>query len=156
MRAWLIAEGVSPGNRQTPAAIYELLEDVPGWPGWAPLVGHACFVREGSPRVGGAGAIRRVGGLGVVNVDEEIVEARPPHYQRYRINRGLPVSDHTGEVHIEPLGPGSAVLWTGRFTVKAPGFGPVLRFLLARAIGLLATAAVRRADQPLAAAGKLR
>jgi hypothetical protein len=130
-----------------PQVVYALIEDVPGWTKWAPLVRHARFERKGSPRIGGAGAIRRVGGLGFLNVDEAILEDRPPHYHRYTIARGLPVSTYCGEVHIEPLGSGSALLWTGTFTARLPGLGPILRVLLARAIDMLATAVVTAAER---------
>jgi hypothetical protein len=129
-----------------PHAIYALIEDVPGWTKWAPLVTHARLVREGSQRIGGAGAVRRVGGLGFLTVDEEILEDRPPHYHRYTIARGLPVSTYSGEVHVEPLGSGSALLWTGTFTTRVPGLGPILRVLLGRAIGMVATGAVAAAE----------
>jgi polyketide cyclase/dehydrase/lipid transport protein len=125
-----------------PHAIYALIEDVQGWTKWAPLVTHARLVREGSRRIGGAGAVRRVGGLGFLAVDEEILEDRPPHYHRYTIAQGLPVSTYSGEVHVEPLGSGSALLWTGTFTTRVPGLGPILRVLLGRAIGMLATGVV--------------
>lgn len=130
-----------------PNVIYGLIEDVPEWTKWAPLVGHACLVHHGSPRVGGAGAVRRLGGLGVVSVDEEILEDHPPQYQRYTIARGLPVSTYSGEVHIQPLGSGSALLWTGTFSTRVPALGPILRVLLGRAIGMIATAVVSAAER---------
>jgi hypothetical protein len=130
-----------------PHAIYALIEDVPGWTEWAPLVKHARLAREGGQRSGGAGAIRRVGGLGLLTVDEEILEDRPPHYHRYTITRGLPVSTYSGEVHIEPLGNGSALLWTGVFTTRVPGLGPILRMFLGSAIAKLATAVVIAAER---------
>jgi hypothetical protein len=130
-----------------PQVIFRLIEDAPGWTKWAPMVGHARLVREGSSRVGGAGAVRRVGGLGILSVDEEILEDRAPHYHRYTIARGLPVSTYSGEVHVEPLGTGSALLWTGTFTTRVPGLGPILRLLLGRAIGMVATAVVVAAER---------
>ena len=132
----------------SPLSIYTLLEDVPTWTEWAPLVSHASFVREGSPRIGGAGAIRRLGGLGFISVDEEILEDRPPNYHRYTIARGAPVSSYCAEVHIESLGSGSSLLWTGTFTTRVPGLGPILRVLLTRTIGMIATAVVVAAERP--------
>ncbi|HVW44617.1 MAG TPA: SRPBCC family protein [Amycolatopsis sp.] len=130
-----------------PSVIYRLLADVPGWRKWFPLVGHADFVRAGDAEPGGAGAIRRVGGMGFLDVEEQILDARAPHYQRYTVLRGLPVSSYEAEVHIEPLGTGSALLWTGRFSASLPGVGPVLRVVLGSLIGMLSTALVTAAER---------
>jgi uncharacterized protein YndB with AHSA1/START domain len=128
-----------------PSAIYPLLADVPGWPRWAPAGAKAAYVREGSPDVGGVGAIRRMGGYGL-SVDEEILEARPPHYQRYTILRGAPVKNYCGEVHLEPAGSGTALLWTVRFTATVPGLGPGLRIALGFLIDLVAKALLKMAE----------
>jgi len=131
-----------------PEAIYRLLSDAPGWPRWAPAVSKATYAREGSPDIGGTGAIRRMGRTGLL-VDEEILEARAPHYQRYTVVKGLPVSSYSAEVHIEPVGSGSALLWTARFKASIPGLGPILRIALGSTIGGLATAVVTTAEREM-------
>jgi len=108
------------------------------------------YAREGSPDIGGVGAIRRMGGYGL-SVDEEILEARPPHYQRYTILRGAPVKNYCGEVHLEPAGGGTALLWTVRFTSTVPGLGPVLRIALGFLIGLVVKAMIKAAENDLRA-----
>jgi hypothetical protein len=90
----------------------------------------------------GAGAVRRIGGLAVLRVDEEILEARPPHYQCYTAVRGIPVSHYRGEVHLDSVDGGTRLVWTGTFEPRIPGSGRLLATLLRLAIGAIATRAI--------------
>ncbi|WP_156686335.1 SRPBCC family protein [Mycobacterium sp. Marseille-P9652] len=131
----------------SPDVLFAILEDVPGWTGWAPMVTSATYTTQGSTRPGDAGTVRRITGAGILKIDEKILEVRPPHYQRYSLTRGLPVSDYVGEVHLTPLGAGTALLWTGRFTASTPGLGPLLRIGLHRAIVGMAASLVEKAER---------
>jgi len=128
------------------ADLYALLADVPAWVSWAPLVSHATFVRQGTPDPTGAGAVRRVGGLGVISVDEEILEAVPGRKQRYTATRGLPVSAYDATVEFDDAEGRTRLTWTSTFTAKPAVLGPVLKVLLRAAIGRLARGLVVAAE----------
>jgi hypothetical protein len=128
----------------TPVAaerIYDLLADARAWKNWAPLVSYSELIRQGTPDPLGAGAIRRIGGLGFLRVDEEILEARPPHYQRYTAVRGLPASHYRGEVHLDSVDSATRLVWTGTFEPRIPASG----WLLATSLRLVIRAIVTRA-----------
>ena len=134
-----------------PVGIYHLLADAASWRRWAkPLVSYSELIRQGTPDPLGAGAIRRIGGLKVVRADEEILEARPPHYQRYTAVRGIPVSNYCGEVQLDELEAGTKLVWTGTFEPRIPGTGTVLALLLRLAIATIADRAIAAAEQATA------
>lgn len=83
----------APSNR-----VYDLLADVAAFREWAPLIRYSELIRQGTPDPSGAGAVRRLGVCNAASVDEKIVEARAPHYQRYIGVRGFPVSQYRGEI----------------------------------------------------------
>ena len=131
-----------------PQRIYDLLADAAAWRRWAaPLVSYSELIRQGTPDPLGAGAIRRIGGLKVVRADEEILEARPPHYQRYTAVRGLPASNYCGEVQLDEVETGTKLIWTGTFEPRIPGTGWLLAALLRLAIGMIANRAIAVAEQ---------
>jgi hypothetical protein len=69
--------------------LYDRLADVAAWDQWAPMVSRSELVQSGATDPLGAGAIRRMQGLGgLLTVDEEILEATSPSYQRYTAVRG--------------------------------------------------------------------
>jgi hypothetical protein len=136
-------------ERVTPVAperIYNLLANVSAWKEWAPLVSRSELIRQGTPDPLGAGAIRRMGGLGLLSVDEEILEARPPHFQRYTAVRGIPMSRYRGEVHLDSVSGGTRLVWTGVFEPRIPGSGWLLAILLRLAIGAIVTRAIAVAE----------
>lgn len=130
-----------------PEAIYHLLADAAAWREWAPLVSHSELIRQGTDDRLGAGAIRRIGGLKVLRVDEEILEAQPPHYQHYTALRGIPVSNYRGTVQINDADEGTQLVWTGTFEPRIPGTGRFLAALLGLAIGRIASRAITVAEQ---------
>ena len=137
-------------ERETAAAperIYNLLADAPAWKDWAPLVSYSELIRQGTPDRLGAGAVRRIGGLGFLRVDEEILEARPPHYQCYKAVRGIPVSEYRGEVHLDSVDGRTKLVWTGTFTPRVPGSGRLLATLLGLTIGAIADSAITIAEK---------
>ena len=131
----------------TPEAIYHLIADAAAWREWAPLVSHSELIRQGTDDRLGAGAVRRIGGLKVLRVDEEILEARAPHYQHYTALRGIPVSNYRGTVQINDVDEGTQLVWTGTFEPRIPGTGRLLAALLGLAISRIADRAVSIAEQ---------
>ncbi|TPG36460.1 SRPBCC family protein [Mycolicibacterium hodleri] len=124
-----------------PASIYNLLADVPNWKDWASMVNHSELVQHGDPDPLGAGAVRRMGGIKFILVDEEILEASPPHYQRYTATRGLPVRDYRGEVRLDPVDGGTHLVWTGAFEPLVPGTGWLLAAFLRVSISRIVSGA---------------
>jgi hypothetical protein len=86
-------------------------------------------------------------GLKALRVDEEILEARAPHYQHYTALRGIPVSDYWGTVQINDVEEGTQLVWTGTFEPRIPGTGRLLASLLGLAISRVAGRAVSIAEQ---------
>ena len=129
-----------------PERIYRLLADATNWREWAPLVSHSELIRQGTPDPLGAGAIRRIGGLKILSVDEEIIEARQPHYQHYTALRGIPVSHYSGEVRITEGNSGTEFVWSGTFEPRIPGTGRLLATLLGLAIAKIADRAIAIAE----------
>jgi uncharacterized protein YndB with AHSA1/START domain len=131
-----------------PVRIYNLLADAAAWRQWAnPLVTYSELIRQGTPDPLGAGAIRRMGGLKLVRADEEILEARPPHYQRYTAVRGIPVSHYHGEVYLNEVESGTELVWTGTFEPRIPGTGWLLAVLLRLVIATIASRPIAVAQQ---------
>jgi Polyketide cyclase / dehydrase and lipid transport len=126
-------------ERTTPVAaqnIYDRLADAAAWDQWAPMVGRSELAQVGATDPLGAGAIRRIhapGGL--MTVDEEILEARSPSYQRYTV-RGLPlpIRDYTGEVHIDEVDGRTRIVWTGQLTPRFAVTGPLIAKFLESAV----------------------
>jgi len=106
-----------------PERVYDVLADVAAFREWAPLFRYAELIRPGTPDPLGAGAVRRLGPVKRATVDDEIVEARPPHYQRYIGVRGFPVAQYRGEIRLSPVESGTQLLWTVTFEQKVPGTG---------------------------------
>ena len=117
-----------------PAGVYDLLADAAAWHEWVPFIGYSELIRQGTPDPFGAGAIRRVGVFKGASVDEEIVEAQPAHYQRYRGVRGFPVSQYCGEIRLNEVDAGTELVWSVTFEQRVPGtgrpLGPVIRAVI--------------------------
>lgn len=131
----------APSNR-----VYDLLADVAAFREWAPLVRYSELIRQGTPDPSGAGAVRRLGVCNTASVDEEIVEARPPHYQRYIGVRGFPVSQYRGEIHLSQVETGTELLWTVTFEQLAPGTGRPLQMIIRGVITYLVDHAISAAE----------
>jgi hypothetical protein len=134
-----------------PQHLYDRLADAPRWREWATLVDVSELIQRGPVDPFGGGAIRRMGGLGGrLTVEEEILEAVSPCYQRYTA-RGLPVVDYLGEVRIGQDSGDTKIVWTGRFRPRLPGTGWILGRLLGYSIARIiddAIAACQRAAAP--------
>jgi hypothetical protein len=118
-----------------PETVFEILADGSGWSRWAgPMIVKSWWEREGTPAPGGVGAIRALG-MKHVGSREEIVAYDPPTHLAYTILSGLPVLDYRADVRITPDGTGTRIDWSGTFTPKVPGTGPLLRMFLLATIG---------------------
>ncbi|MDQ1695045.1 MAG: hypothetical protein QOJ03_398 [Frankiaceae bacterium] len=118
-----------------PDKVFAVLADGAGWSRWAgPMVVRSWWEREGDPAPGGVGAIRALG-LKQIGSREEIVAYDPPGHLAYTVLKGLPVRDYRADVHIEPAGTGSRIVWSGTFTPKLAGTGSALRLFLRTTIG---------------------
>lgn len=119
----------------SPETVFEILADGAGWSRWAgPMVVRSWWERQGTPAPGGVGAIRALG-MKRVGSREEIVGYDPPRHLAYTILSGLPVRDYRADVRLTPDGTGTCIEWSGQFTPKVPGTGPLLRLFLLRTIG---------------------
>jgi len=118
--------------------IYDRLADAAAWNQWAPVFNRSDVVQLGPIDPLGAGAIRRLRGLrGLLTIDEQILEATRPSYQRYTALRGLPAREYSAEVRIDELNGGTRLVWTGQFKPRVPGTGWVLAQILAYSIGVV-------------------
>jgi hypothetical protein len=132
-----------------PQQLYDRLANVPAWSQWAPMVSRSELIQEGTVDRLGAGAIRRMHSLrGLLTVDEEILEATSPSYQRYTL-RGLPATDYVGEVRLDETSGRTQIVWTARFRPRVPGtgwaLGKFLGFSIARITDSMIAACERSA-----------
>jgi uncharacterized protein YndB with AHSA1/START domain len=126
---------VSGYSDAAPETVFEILADGAGWSRWAgPVIVKSWWEREGTPAPGGVGAIRALG-MKRVGSREEIVAYDPPTHLAYTILSGLPVRDYRADVRLTPDGAGTRIEWSGTFTPKLPGTGPLLRLFLLATIG---------------------
>ena len=130
-----------------PERVYDILSDMAAFRAWAPLVRYSEWIKRGTPDPSGAGAIRRLGMSKGVSVDEEIVEAQPPYYQRYVGVRGFPVSHYGGEIHLSRVDAGSQFLWTVNFEQTIPCTGWPLQIIIRAVITYLVNHAIREAEE---------
>lgn len=130
-----------------PTRVYNVLAHVADFREWAPHVGYSELIRQGTPDPLGAGAVRRLGPYKWASVDEEILEARPPHYQRYIGVRGFPVSQYGGEIRLSQVETGTELLWTVTFQQRVPGTGRPLETIIRAVITSLADHAIGVAEK---------
>lgn len=114
-----------------PERVFEVYTDHAGWSRWAGF-SKSWLEVEGTPDRNGTGAVRAFA-RGPVRVFEEVLDFDPPKRMTYRVVRGgLPMKSHLGEVHFEPDGGGTRVVWRCRFDSRIPGLGPLMRTFVAR------------------------
>ena len=131
-----------------PSRVYDLLAAPAAWRDWAPpFIGYSELIRHGTPDPLGAGAVRRVGPFNGATVDEEIVEARPPHYQRYIGVRHFPVSHYRGEIIISQGDTGTEVVWAVTFEQRAPGTGRLWETIIRAVITKMANRVIKVAEE---------
>jgi hypothetical protein len=124
----------------TPEQVFDLLADAPRWREWA-----GSSIRESgwvTGTTGGVGAVRKLG-RAPLYTEETITEFERPHRMSYSV-AGLPVQDYRCIVELTPLGNGTEIRWSGRFTAPRLLAHP-LRALLQRTVSRFATAAAAAA-----------
>ncbi len=131
-----------------PDAVWAVYTDHEGWQRWAG-VGEVVLRQQGHPPPNGLGAIRVIRQSGIA-VEEEVTAFDPPKRMEYRLTAGAPIRDHRGQVVFEPVESGTRVGWTVEFRPWIPGTGPVLRWVLERALRGVLT---RLAAYPFSAPG---
>ena len=115
--------------------VFAVLTDHEGMVRWS-RAREVVLRHPGDPEPNGVGAVRVIRASGLA-IEEEITAFDPPKRMEYRIVAGLPVRDHHGEIHLEPAGRSTRVVWRVRFRPRIPGTGWLLRRGLARALGEL-------------------
>lgn len=126
-----------------PEALFALESDGPRWAEWGkPLIVQARWKRPGP----GVGAVRELG-LWPVLVREETVEYEPGRRHVYTISGAGPIKDYRAEVLLTPAdGGGTHLRWTGSFTERVRGCGPIMAAGLERVIKLFAAKLVKAAE----------
>lgn len=142
-RGYFVAErSTAPRER-----IFELLTDATSWPRWAGFfIGRGSWEREGDPRPGGVGAIRKLGRPPLYG-REEIVVYEPPFRHDYRILSGQPVVDYRAKVELVRDGPGTLIMWSATFVPVIPGTGWLLTTFYRRLIRGFARRVAAYAEQ---------
>ena len=101
--------------------------------------------REGTPAPNGVGAVRRLALAGPPIV-EEVVGYERPTFFAYKAVKGLPVSEHLGEVRLRDVGGRTEMTYTVSFTAKIPRTEPVVGVVLRQAVGALVRGVVKAAE----------
>jgi hypothetical protein len=128
------------------SVVWEVLDDVPGWPTWMPGVTAARWECQGAGGPSGPGAIRSMTTRGLT-AREQITAATPPRRQCYAMLSGLPVRDYLGEISLDERDDGSLLTWQASFHPRAPGTGWLLRLVMSTSIGRVAAALAREAER---------
>jgi uncharacterized protein YndB with AHSA1/START domain len=115
-----------------PEQVWKIYTDHAGWSSWAGL-GRARLATEGHPDRNGVGAVRCFTKAGI-SAYEEVLSFEPPKRMTYRVVRGgIPImTNHLGEVRLEPDGAGTRLTWRCRFDSSVPGLGPPMRWMVTR------------------------
>lgn len=112
-------------------AVWDQYTDHVSWTEWAGL-GTVRLDRQGRPSPNGVGCVRVISNAGV-KVYEEVLTFDPPRRMTYRVVKGgIPITNHRGEVVLEPHVRGTLVTWRCQFDSKIPGLGGAFRLLVTR------------------------
>lgn len=114
-----------------PSRVFDALTDHAGYSAMTPMR-KSTLTKEGEPAPNGLGAIRELTLVGPPIV-EEVVGYERPSYFAYKALKGLPVSEHLGEVRLSESGNGTHVAYTLSYTPSLPG--PAVGLILKQAIG---------------------
>jgi hypothetical protein len=124
--------------------VWPLLGEARHWRDWSFLT-ETRLEREGVPAPDGVGAVRRFARYGVGS-REEVVAWDPPTHLAYRILSGFPVRDYRADVVLEAFGTGTRIDWSGSYSPRWPGSGPVLQRVLPAMMRRFARDVARHAD----------
>lgn len=114
---------------RTPAEIWPALTEHGACGKWCTFDGR--LVEAGAEEPNGLGAKRELKGLGMTFV-EEVVEWEREHRYRYRLLRGAPLRDHSGEIRLTPDHGGTRLRWSIAFRGRIPLTGKPTAWVLQR------------------------
>jgi hypothetical protein len=139
-------------NRTTtaPAAeLFRLETDGGRWSEWAkPLIVQSSWEQQGDPLRAGVGAVRRVGMWPMLMREKTIAYEQDRRHGYVQIGPPLPAKDYRAEMLLTPASAGGTdIQWTGSFTERLPGTGPVMLILLRSIVGFLAGRLVKAAER---------
>jgi uncharacterized protein YndB with AHSA1/START domain len=124
-----------------PATVWDVVADHPGMARWTPLR-RVVMEAGGRPEPHGVGAVRALHLVGPP-IREEVTAFDPPRRLGYRLLSGLPVTDYSGEITLEPTGTGTRIRWTISFSPSLPG----AQFPVAAGIKIAARALAKEATR---------
>ena len=92
-------------------------------------------IQDGEGDVNGVASVRRLGFP--LGIEETVTAFEPGRTIGYRISKGgFPIRNHRGRIDFASAsGGGSRVTWTIEFDSALPLAGPMVKFLLSKAIG---------------------
>lgn len=128
----------------TPAVVFAIVVDGPGWTGWTSL-GHASYEVQGTPAPHGVGAIRVFGAGFGPRSREQVVVYEPEHHFAYiSLSGPLPMKDYRADVRLssDPDG-GTVISWKGSFRSWMPGMG----WFITRMVSGFAKGLVRESER---------
>lgn len=139
---------VAARSSAAPAVLFRLVADGGRWSEWAgTLSPRSSWERQGDPRPGGIGAVRRLG-LWPVVVREETVAYEQDRLHGYALRTPAPMRDYRGEVTFEARADGGTeVVWRGTFTELIPGTGGVVQRTLLLLLSSLTRRLIRAAER---------
>ena len=120
-----------------PARVFAVVADHAGYPRWAG-VQEAVLRNPGHPPPNGVGATRVFRRSGIA-LEEEVTLFEPPERLDYRGVGGLPLRDYQAEMRLAAADGGTVLTWRVRFRPLVPGTGWLLRRLIARWLGDVAS-----------------
>lgn len=92
-------------------------------------------IKDGKDSVNGVGSTRWMKLPGAPAFHETVTEVEQNKLIRYAISQGSPLKNHQGVMHFSETGSGGSMLhYTIEFEGKLPLVGPLVRFILDKAI----------------------
>lgn len=111
-----IRVGGSANSRAKPRAVFALLKDSSGWPGWSMFTSSG-IERPGDQEREGVGAIRTFATH--VSKTRELVTALIPDRQlSYELLSGFPFRNYRADVVLTPMDSGTHIDWTASFSCR--------------------------------------
>lgn len=149
MSAKVFAFAVNRTTNAPAAELFRLETDGARWSEWAkPLIFQSSWERQGDPHPAGVGAVRKVGMWPMLMREKTIAYERDRRHGYLQIGPPLPAKDYRAEMRLTPTpNGGTDIRWTGTFTERSPGTGPVMLILLRSIVGFLAGRLVKAAER---------
>jgi uncharacterized protein YndB with AHSA1/START domain len=137
-------------SRAPAATLFQLETDGARWAEWAkPIVMSSSWAEHGDPPPGGIRAVRKIG-MWPMLVCEKTVEYEQDRRHVYELIGTSPVKDYRGEAVFTPNATGGTDRrWSGSFTERIPGTGPVMLAILRGAVTFSSARLVKVAERGL-------